>query len=207
MLDRIDTFLFEKFQNLQDYLQYWTSITCFTLAKMCMLPVLIGNIFIIKACLSLGLPLFFWFFIICIPILCCLFYSLAFHMEKTLTGASSAGNIFELLFRLLRKGLVLFIFLLELYVFFCAPDRGQETYLLFCEYLLGCRIMLWAFVAYFYFMSCTPKPPKTSKVKKLLKNLFSPKSVLQISFASCYAPHLSCSTVPLELTSGTVFII
>lgn len=177
----IDALMLNKIQQICDWFQDWFGIDNFTIAKIVRIIVIIFFAILITCSFLRGVVLIdgLYFFTFSTMIF---FFSMIFKEgEENCKNNPSFGNPLVIKLGVVRSILLLLSFVLVLFlpknIYFLATYNiaDKEFYSQLESFILGIRDIL--FSLYLYFGSCTPKPPKTSKVKKLLgkeMELFSP---------------------------------
>lgn len=167
MLFEIDKFLLGKvFQPLSERIQDWTGLTCFRVARILNLCTFIT---LLCLCIFLVVVLPFIAFKIMISSAFLIAYGLpllvnllmAKKYEAICKSMAQHGNPAVIEFLMYRKKCVVIFILIFLGNFI--PNTG----------ILMATISVYHFfdLLFMYFLSCTPKPPRKSKVKKLVESV------------------------------------
>ncbi len=185
----IDRFLLGKFQAFSDFFQDLVGVNNFWLARLSLVVASLISAFIV--CLIFFLPIYSSMVKIIITII---FTSIGFMCVRIFSAVVDAieqqcfenktsRNNLEVS---MMPGRIFFLFMclavivFLVYMIMNMPPINSES--LIDNIAIVAGMIHWIFVTCFlYLLSCTPKPPKTSKVKKLFKKLsqaLSPKQIV-----------------------------
>jgi hypothetical protein len=173
--NNLDNKLLSIFQRISDFTQIWIGITCINIAHIFFAFALIGDLMMVVGSMQLHHYIYGSFLLLWIPFYWFSVYKLMQKIEKESKNNPEYKNSLEIRFAFLRTFAIYFtVFSLISYLVLGGHHYNQK------ESLMGQKLVhegneLWKYTYFFaiYFASCTPKPPRSSKVKNFLKNLFS----------------------------------
>jgi hypothetical protein len=179
-LYKIDQFILQKFQTVQDFFQEWTGATCFLFARMFLLLAYALGAFssfiaiIMKEEYSQA-----GIFIAISSGICAYWFLFVGRVEKsTLENLQTRNPLEETfgLFRILLLGFVIWDLpsILEVATFDIITVEDHIKRLR----VIGNATWSVSFAFCIYFLGCTPKPPSKSKFRKLAESLLGTRQTV-----------------------------